>query len=569
MTLVERTTGRRWPWPKVVSALLMALMMAAIAPAHAEKHLYRGNAGEPKSLDPHRATGTWENHIIGDMFLGLYTEDVNAQPVLGAADSVSTSKDGLTWTFHIRPHTWSDGTPVTANDFVFAYRRILDPATAAEYRELLYPIKNAEKVSNGTLEVSKLGVSAPDAQTFVIQLENPAPYLPQILTHYTTYPLPEHIVKKYGSEWVKPGKMVSNGAYVLEEWRPHDHITLGRNPKFYDAANVKIDKVTFYPIEDDLAALKRYRAGEIDINERWPLTEYKWLKANIPAEARKYTYLVTGYWTFNTTKKPFNDLRVRKAVAESIDRQIIQKDIFFDAYGTEANSMLPVGLAGVENTARMPYFGMTMDARRADAKKLLAEAGYGPNNPLAFTYSYLSTPDAKRAAIAVQAMMKQVGVKMELTPNEPKVHYDNLKTKNYQAGNAAWVFDFSDAKNMLYLFQSSTIQQNYPGYKNPAYDALMASADREADAVKRGKLLDEAQALLLKDVPVAPLFYLYERTLVKPYVLNYTENPRAMFRTRWLDLGPKATEKTSSGGGFFGWLGSWFSGEAWSTWWNS
>jgi oligopeptide transport system substrate-binding protein len=210
-----------------------------------------------------------------------------------------------------------------------------------------------------------------------------------------------------------------------------------------------------------------------------------------------------------------------------------------------------------------------MEARRAEAKKLLADAGYGPNKPLEFNYDYLSTPDAKRAAVAVQAMMKQIGVKMDLTPSEPKVHYDNLKTKNYQAGNAAWVFDFSDAKNMLYLFQSSTIQQNYPGYKNPAYDDLMARADREADAVKRGKLLDDAQALLLKDVPVAPLFYLYERTLVKPNVLNYTENPRAMFRTRWLDLGPKTSEKPSSGGGFFGWLGSWFSATAWSHWWNS
>lgn len=569
MVHVGRVSGHRWPWRLTFYALLVSMLGLAAAPAHAEKHLYRGNAGEPKSLDPHRATGTWENHIIGDMFLGLYTEDVNAKPVLGAADSVETSKDGLTWTFHIRSHTWSDGKPVTANDFVFALHRILDPATAAEYRELLYPIKNAEKVSYGQLDVSKLGVSAPNAQTLVIQLENPAPYLPQILSHYTSYPLPEHVVKKFGSEWVKPGNMVSNGAYVLQEWRPHDHITLAKNPKFYDAANVKIDKVTFYPIEDDLAALKRYRAGEIDINERWPLTEYKWLKANIPTEARKFTYLATSYWTFNMTKKPFNDARVRKAVAEAIDRSIIEKDIFFDVYGKEAPAMLPEGLAGVENTARMPYYGMSMEARREEAKKLLAEAGYGPNKPLEFAYDYISTPDAKRAAVAVQAMMKQIGVKMVLAPNEPKVHYDNLKTKNYQAGNAAWVFDYSDAKNLLYLYESSTIQQNYPGYRNPAYDDLMERADREPDATKRGKLLDEAQALLLKDVPVAPLFYLYERTLVKPYVLNYTENPRAMFRTRWLDLGPKAKEETSGGGGFFGWLGSWFSAEAWSRWWNS
>lgn len=554
----------------IFRGLMLALAVASVAtvPAQAEKHLYRGNAGEPKSLDPHRATGTWENNIIGDMFLGLYTESANATPILGAADSAKTSADGLHWTFHIRPHTWSDGKPVTSQDFAFAFRRILDPASAAEYREILYPIKNAEKVSAGTAQVSTLGVSTPDAQTLVIDLENPAPYLPQLLTHYTSYPLPEHVVKKFGNLWVKPGNMVSNGAYMLSEWRPHDHILLVRNPKFYDAANVKIDKVTFYPIEDDLAALKRYRAGEIDINERWPLTEYKWLQQHIPNEARKFTYLSIGYWTFNTTKKPFNDFRVRKAVAESIDRHVIDKDIFFGVYGQEATNMLPPGLSGVDRSAQMPYASLSMEQRRAEALQLLAAAGYGPGRNLKFTYNYIATPDAKRSAVAVQAMMKKIGVQMELVPGEPKVHYDNLKTKNYMAANAAWVFDFSDAKNVLYLFQSSTLQQNYPGYRNPAYDSLMLQSDKEPDAVKRGKLLGDAHGLLLRDIVVAPTFYLYERTLVKPHVLNFVENPRTIFRSRWMDLGRKpgpAGEASGSGegaqaseGGFWSWLSSWF-----------
>ncbi len=571
-------TSTRSHWLRFGCAIAVAVVALA-APAQAEKHLYRGNAGEPKSLDAHRATGTWENHIIGDMFMGLYTDAADASPIMGAADDVKTSPDGLRWTFHIRPHTWSDGKPVTSSDFVFAFRRILDPATNAEYRELLYPIKNAVKVSYGKATVETLGISAPDSQTLIIDLENPAPYLPQLLTHYTTFALPQHVIDKYGSDWVKPGHMVSNGAYVLSEWRPHDHITLVKNPKFYDAENVKIDKVTFYPIEDDLAALKRYRAGEIDINERWPLTEYKWLQKNIPNEARKFTYLSIGYWTFNTTTKPFNDFRVRKAVAETIDRQIIERDIFFSAYGTEAKSMLPPGLAGVEYTAEVAYAKMSMDERRAEAKQLLTAAGYGPDNPLTFTYNYISIPDAKRSAVAVQAMMKQIGVQMQLVPGEPKIHYDNLKTKNYQAANAAWVFDYSDAKNVLYLFESTTIQQNYPGYKNPAYDDLMKRADKEPNAGIRAKLLGDAHGLLLKDLAVAPIFYLYERNLVKPYVLNYVENPRTIFRTRWMDIGnktgpggeatgPSGGAQTSEGG-FWSWLGSWFSGDAWQKWWNS
>ena len=566
-----RTLPRIPALAAVVPAVALATTLFASMPAQAESHIYRGNAGEPKSLDPHRATGTWENNIIGDMFLGLYTEAADATPILGAAESVETSTDGLRWTFKIRQHSWSDGKPVTANDFVFAFRRILDPATASEYRELLYPIKNAEEASYGKADVKTIGVTAPDASTLVIELDNPAPYLPQLLTHYTTYPLPQHVVEKLGSDWVKPGNLVSNGAYTLLEWRPHDHITLQKNPKFVEAEGVKIDKVTFYPIEDDLVALKRYRANEIDMNERWPLTEHKWLQANIPTEARKFTYLVTGYWTFNTTKKPFNDIRVRKAVAAAIDRQVVANDVFFGVYGKEALSMLPPGLSGVKNDARMFYADAPIAARREEAKKLLAEAGYGPAKPLTFTYSYISTPDAKRAAVAIQSMMKQIGVKMELQPGEPKVHYDNLKTKNYQAGNAAWVFDYSDAKNILYLFQSSTIQQNYPGYNNPVFDDLMKRADKEPDPAKRGQLLDDAHATLLKDVPVAPTFYLYERTLVKPHVKNFVENPRAIFRTRWMSLDAKAGASTdaSEGGGFWGWLSSWFSAEAWSKWWNS
>lgn len=572
----ENDLRHLWVW---LSFLILFAVLAFAPMAHAEKELIRGNAGEPKSLDPHRATGTWENNIIGDMMLGLYTEGADGEPILGAADDAKTSPDGLRWTFHIRPHTWSDGKPVVAGDFVFAMKRILDPKFAAEYREILYPIKNALKISSGQLPVDQLGVTAPDAQTLIIDLENPAPYLPQLLTHYTTFALPQHVVEKYQSDWVKPGKIVSNGPFMLLEWRPHDHITLVKNPKFYDVANVKLDRVTYLPIEDDLTALRRYRAGELDIQERWPLTEQKWLKQHIPNEARSFIYLSVTYMTFNMTKKPFNDIRVRKAIALTVDRERIGKEVFFGAYGKEAFSFLPPGLAGVEHSAEVPYAKTPMPARIEEAKKLLAAAGYGPNNPLKFTYNFIGFPDAKRSAIAIQEMMRNIGVTMELVAAEPKVHYDLLKTKNYEAANAAWVFDYSDAKNILYLFESSTEQQNYPGYKNPAFDQLMKSADAEPDGAKRAKLLGEANGLLMRDLPAAPMFHQFQRSLVKPYVLGFVENPRTIFRSRWMDIGDKpGPSGTASGsdngaqaseGGFWSWLGSWFSYGAWQKWWNS
>lgn len=559
--------------------LVAAAILAGATAAHAAKVLHRGNGSEPYSLDPHRTTGIWESHIIGDMLVGLYTEDVNGQPIFGAAESATTSEDGLTWTFKIRNHAWSDGTPVTAEDFVFAYRRILDPKTAAQYANVLYAIKNAQKVNKGQLPVTALGVRAADGATLVIELEHPAPFLPQLLTHHTAAPLPHELVERVGNDWTKPRTMISNGPYVLVEWRPHDHVKLAKNAKFYDAANVKIDEVYYYPIEDDLAALKRYRAGELDTNERWPLTEHKWLKENIPNEARTATVLWISYTSFNMTRKPFDDVRVRRALAMAIDRQAILNDVFFGAYGEEAMTLLPPGTANVDASARVAWAGKPIDERREEARTLLAQAGFGANKPLKFTYSYISYPDNKRAAVAMQSMWKDIGVEAELSPTEPKVHYRLLETKTFDAAQDSWAFDYNDARNILFLWESSTIELNSSAYKSKAYDDLLRRADAENDIGARGQLLGQAAALLLRDLPAVPQFFPYHRPLVKSYVLNWINNPRQINRTRWLDIGnrpgPRGVAKDvgsgpeASEGGFWGWLGSWFSWEAWQKWWNS
>jgi oligopeptide transport system substrate-binding protein len=522
-------------WRQRLLGALIALAMAAV-PASAAKYLNRGNGAEPKGLDPHQASGDPENQILGDMFIGLYTEDVNGKAVLGAAEKVETSKDGLTWTFTLRDHKWSDGKPVTAADFVFAYRRVLDPVIASEYASIMFPIKNAEQVSTGKLKTDQLGVSAPNPKTFVITLEHPAPYLPEMLTHYTTFPLPKHVVEKSGKDWTKPGIMVSNGPYKLAARRPNDHIKLVRNPLFFDNANVKIDEVTFYPTADEAAAFKRYRAGELDTLERWPLTEFRWLSTNIPKEARKYPGLRVLYTVFNMRSGPLADRRVRLALGYAIDQATVQRDVYFGAFGLEANSILPPGLANVDLSAKAPWAGKSMADRRAEAKRLLAEAGYGPGKPLKLSYNYINRPDTRRYAIALQAMWKMVGVQVELQAKEFAIHYDLLKTGNFQMGNAGWVFDYNDAQSVLFLFQSTNTGLNYPGYKNPAYDKLMADADLEKDVTKRGKLLGQAAQLLLNDAAVAPCCFQYIRPLVKPYVSNWMHTARGVNRTRFLDV---------------------------------
>lgn len=569
--------------PRALSFVRLLLVAAAIFAGanatEAAKVLHRGNSSEPYSLDPHRTTGTWESNIIGDMLMGLYTEAADAQPIFGAAESTTTSEDGLTWTFKIRRHTWSDGSPVTAGDFVFAFKRILDPKTAAQYANVLYPFKNAQKVNKGDLPVDQLGVRAADPSTLVIELEHPAPYLAQLLTHHTTSPLPRKLVERVGNDWTKPGTMISNGAYVLSSWRPHDHVKLVKNTKFYDAARVKIDEVYFYPIEDDLAALKRYRAGELDTNERWPLTEHKWLKENIPNEARTSTALWVSYISFNLTKKPFNDIRVRRAVGMAVDRQAILRDVFFGSYGEEALSVLPPGAVNVDSSAKVDWAGTSMPERRAEARRLLAQAGFGAAKPLKFTYNYISMPDNKRAAVAMQSMWKDIGAEVELANTESKVHYRLLETKSFEVAQDSWQFDYNDARNVLFLWESTTIELNSSVYKNVAFDNFMKSADTEKDLLARGHLLGQAAAIMLSDLPAVPQFFPYQRNLVKSHVLNWVANPRQVNRTRWLDIGnrprPGATVSGIDGGaqasegGIWGWLASWFSSEAWQKWWNA
>ncbi|HEV2563220.1 MAG TPA: peptide ABC transporter substrate-binding protein [Rhizomicrobium sp.] len=233
-----------------VFAVLATAMLMACSPSSGTKSamtLNRGNGGEVKSLDPDYIDGTWEANVVGDILMGLVTEDAAAQPIPGAATSWEVSPDGKTWTFHIRNHLWSDGVPVTAQDFVYSYQRLLNPKLAAPYAYNLWVIKNARGVNSGALPPSALGVHAPDDKTLVLELEHPAPYLPELLMHQTAYPVPRHVVEVKGDAWAKPENYVGNGAYVPKEWIPNDHLTLVKNPKFYDAAHVRIETVNYFP----------------------------------------------------------------------------------------------------------------------------------------------------------------------------------------------------------------------------------------------------------------------------------------------------------------------------------
>jgi oligopeptide transport system substrate-binding protein len=497
--------------------------------------LNRGNGAEPDTLDPHKADGNWEYNIIADMFAGLMTEDAAGNPMPGAALSYTVSSDGFVFTFKLRDHKWSDGVPVTADDYVFAFRRILNPKTAAPYTAILYPIKNALEVTEGKLPPEDVGVRAIDPRTLEITFHIQVPYVAQLLTHFTTFAIPKHVVEKYGDAWIEPGKVVTNGPYVLHEWVPNDHVLLVKNPHFYDRDSVKVERVFYYPTPDYGQALKRFRAGELDTTNGIPSQQIDWLKVEMPASLRVTPFILTQYVQFNTTRKPFDDVRVRTALSLGIDREILAARVM-RAGEKPAYAFVPPNMPGYEGKPHVDFAPATMGVRIARAKALLAQAGYGPNNPLTFDYNYQNQTDARLIAVALQAMWKEVGADVRLMPSESQVHYNLLRKQEFSAAWSGWVADYRDAKNYLMLWESTTNDLNFGRYSNPKYDALMAQSDAQRDPEVRGTMLQAAEQMVLDDAAFAPVYFGVSRNLVSTEVRGWIANPVNINRSRFISL---------------------------------
>jgi len=506
-------------------------------PVPADPHtLYRGNAAEPDTLDPHKASGSWENNIIGDMFLGLMTEDAAANPIPGAALSYSASPDGLVYTFKLRPHKWSDGVPVTAHDFVFSLRRVLDPKTAGQYASLLYPIKNAQAVNGGKMAVEQLGVRAIDDMTLEISFHFQVPYIAQLMTHYTTFPVPRHIVEKYGDSWLNPEHVATNGPYVLKEWIPNDHVRLAKNPHFYGRESVAVENVYFYPTQDSSASLKRFRAGEFDlVTDSIPPQQVDWLRRNMPRELRLYPFILNEYFQYNVTREPFNDVRVRTALSLAVDREIMVAKIL-RAGEKPAYTLVPAGMPDYPGRAHLAFEALPMAARTAKAKALLAEAGFGHNNPLNFDFNIRNTTETKIVSVTLQEMWRQIGAEARLIPSESQIHYDLLRKHDFTVAGAGWIADYLDPKNYLFLFETSSTDLNYGLYSNPKYDALVAASDYERDPARRALLLQQAEQLVLDDAAVVPVYFGVTRDLVSLQVKGWVSNNVNINRTRFLSL---------------------------------
>ena len=517
----------------VCAACVFAVMTAGIA--FAGGTLRVASMGEPASLDPHKVSGTWENYIVGDMFVGLTTEDPKANAIPGVAESWTISEDGKTYTFKLRKSTWSDGTPLTANDFVYSMQRILLPETAAEYASLLYIIEGAEAINTGKAAADTLGAKAIDDQTLEVKLTGPAPYFLELLTHYTAYPVPKHVIDKVGKDWTKPENMVVNGPFKLVEWLPNTHVKLTKNDKYYDAGSVVLDNITFYTQEDRAAVQKRFRAGEIDVAMDFASDQIDWLKANMPEETRIAPYMGVYYYPINSSVAPFNDLRVRKALSMAVNREAIC-DKVLKTGELPAYSFVPPGVSHYEHPAEVTWKSMPFNDRIKEAKALLAEAGFTADKPLSLTLKYNTSENHKRIAVAVASMWKNIGVKTELYNAEVKVHYADLKQGNFQVARAGWIADYNDAQNFLYLLETRTGPNNYGRYSNPEYDKLMLEAEVTSDLTKRGELMYKAESLAMADQPIIPIYHYVSKNLVAKNVVGFENNSKDIHRWRYVTL---------------------------------
>ncbi|MGE4063283.1 MAG: peptide ABC transporter substrate-binding protein [Rhodospirillaceae bacterium] len=515
-------------------ALALAVTFASTASAQT---LNRGGRGEPGSLDPHKANSQYEQALVLDLFEGLLAFNADGQPVPGIADSWAVSPDGRRYVFNLRPGlVWSDGTPLTAEHVVASFRRLLDPKTAAPGAAQMFVIKNARAVNTGQMPPSALGVTAA-VGTVALELEAPVPYLPSLLAASFAVVVPPQAHASPDS-WTRPGTIVGNGAFVLSQWEPQSHITLVRNEKYRDAANVKLARVIYHPAPDTTAAVARFRAGDFDMLMEFPSAETDRILAELKDEARLTPALLTYYLSLNTREPRLRDRRVRRALSLAIDRDTLVSKVVRGG-ALPAMSFVPPATANYTPPA-LDLDSAAYEIRLREARRLLAEAGYGPDNPLRLAYAHTANQELRRIAVVIAAMWKRAGVETSLLNTEGRVHFSNLRQGVFEVAFVAWLADFNDAANFLQVLDSASAASNYARYDNPTYDGLLRQAAQTTAMGERAKLLKDAEAMMLADQPVIPLYYGATRNLVSKRIAGWRGNPTDIHLSRYLSLAPAA-----------------------------
>lgn len=479
---------------------------------------------EPASLDPAKIVGLPEIQVLRDLFEGLTNQAENGDIVPGVATRWQ-SNDNRTWIFTLRDNArWSDGRPVTAQDFVYSWQRLVDPTNSSSFAwfAALAGILNAQSIIDGKMPPDKLGVTAIDDKTLRIQLDKPVSYFPALTVNASLYPVPRHVIETLGNDWTKPGNLVGNGAFILQSRVVNEKLVAVRNDKYWDNDKTVLNKVTFISVNQESAATKRYLAGDIDITESFPKTLYKKLLKEIPGEVYTPPQLGTYYYAFNTRQGPTADMRVRQALNMTIDRRIMAEKVL----GTgekPAWHFTPEVTAGFKPD-RSPFEDMTQEELNAQAKTLLQAAGYGPARPLKLNLLYNTSENHQKIAIAIAAMWKKnLGVDVKLQNQEWKTYIDSRNTGNFDVIRASWVGDYNEPSTFLSLLGSAH-SGNISKFQSAAYDKVIHQATLETSEKARNQDYNTAEKILLEQAPIAPVYQYTNGRLIKPWLKGYPIN---------------------------------------------
>ncbi len=511
-------------WRPALACLAAACLLAgcgdgrrSVDRATEQGILLVGNNQEPQSLDPHKATAVADGKIIATLLEGLVRPDARdgARVHPGMAESWERNEDASVWTFHLREAQWSDGRPVTARDFAYAYRRLLHPQFGGKYAEMLYPLRGAEAYNKGEGSWEDVGVRVVDDRTLRLELAGPTPHLPQLLLHFTWVPLPAHVVEAEGgmldrrSRWSQPGHWVGNGAYVLAEHRVNDHLLVTANPLYWRASELRNRGVRFLPVVNGYTETRMFFNGKLHITNNVPPEMLDMARARAGADFHQDPYYCTIFYRLNTTHAPLDDWRVRRALSLAVDREALVQRVVRGA-GKPATSFTPPG-AGYE-PGEAEAVPATQAAREEEARRLLAEAGFPGGKGFPTLELMTTSRDVQRLmAETVQAMWAQVlGVHVEIRSCEWTAYKAAQQGMDYDISSSSWSGDYLDPATFVELWASGA-GNNCTGWSSAETDAALAAARRSPRVEDRLAHLAEAERAMLRGQPVIPLYW-SERT---------------------------------------------------------
>lgn len=506
-----------------------ALSQAAVA----ETVLHRGNGSEIESLDPAKQETIAGLHVVLDAFEGLTDLGPDGDVTGGVAERWEISADGRTYVFHLRAEArWSNGDPITAQDYVYSWLRALHPQTKSPFASFLDRIRGANNFRTGKLQdAGTVGLRALDSKTLRVELENPTPYFLTMLRSPVTFAVHRATVEKHGDQWTRPENFVGNGAYRLTEWVPNVRMMMVRNEHYWRAASVKIDRVAFYPIEDSSKELDKFRAGELDMTYTVPDDRHEELMRDFKDEYRLGPYFGTYYFQFNTLIAPFDNPMLRRALALAVDRDFMVEQV---AKGgeTAAYGLVPPGVPGYKSQVA-DFRNMTQARRLAEAAGIMRDLGYSQANPLRLEILFNTSSRHKAVSEAVRDMWRQIHVEATLVEADYKTVLDRRRRSDFQVNRASWIGDYVDPTTFLENLMIGA-RQNDSRYHSRDYTDLVRRSYGLTDHRARMEQLQRAEALVLKDLPLTPVFHYVSKRLVSKRVSGWRNNVLGYVLTRTL-----------------------------------